>query len=140
MFLFLLYQVLVLLLGIIYKLLTLSTLLIKYNLDTKETETFLQEFKKRITSRETIDVRAEHYSSAQTQIPLGDSLIVPTRNGIGNVSVESIGGDLDVRTEEPLNFFREELLASLGVSKDLLYGSEGGALVNTSATRSDIRY
>lgn len=109
-------------------------------LDTKETETLLQEFKKRITSRETIDVRAEHYSSAQTQIPLGDSLIVPTRNGIGNVSVESIGGDLDVRTEEPLNFFREELLASLGVSKDLLYGSEGGALVNTSATRSDIRY
>ena len=109
-------------------------------LDTKETETLLQEFKKRITSRETIDVRSEHYSSAQTQIPLGDSLIVPTRNGVGTINVQSIGGDLDVRTEEPLNFFREELLASLGVSKDLIYGSEGGALVNTSATRSDIRY
>lgn len=109
-------------------------------LDTKETEALLQEFKKRITSRETIDVRSEHYSSAQTQIPLGDSLIVPTRNGVGTINVQSIGGDLDVRTEEPLNFFREELLASLGVSKDLIYGSEGGALVNTSATRSDIRY
>lgn len=109
-------------------------------LDTKETETLLQEFKKRITSRETIDVRSEHYSSAQTQIPLGDSLIVPTRNGVGTINVQSIGGDLDVRTEEPLNFFREELLASLGVSKDLIYGSEGGSLVNTSATRSDIRY
>lgn len=109
-------------------------------LDTKETEALLQEFKKRITSRETIDVRSEHYSSAQTQIPLGDSLIVPTRNGVGTINVQSIGGDLDVRTEEPLNFFREELLASLGVSKDLIYGSEGGSLVNTSATRSDIRY
>lgn len=109
-------------------------------MSVKETEQFLQEFKKRLTSRESIDVRAQHYSSAQTQIPLGDSILIPTRNGLGRMEVQAIGGDLNIQTEEPLNFFREELLASLGVSKDLIYGSNGGALVNTSATRSDIRY
>lgn len=109
-------------------------------MSTKETEKFVQEFKKRITSRETIDVRGQHYSSAQTQVPLGDSIIVPTRNGVGTINVQAVGGDLDIKTETPLDYFREQLLASLGVPKALVYGDESGALINTSATRSDIRY
>ena len=109
-------------------------------MSVKETEQLLQEFKKRLTTRETIDVRAQHYSSAQTQLPLGDSIVIPTRNGVGTTTVQSIGGDLNIQTEGPMEFFREELLASLGIAKDLVYGSDGGALINTSATRSDIRY
>lgn len=109
-------------------------------LSTKETERLIQEFKKRITSRETIDVRAQHYSSAQTQIPLGDSIFVPTRNGVGSINVESIGGDLDIKTQVPLDYFREQLLASLGIPAVLIYGDESGSLINTSATRQDIRY
>lgn len=109
-------------------------------LSTKETEKLIQEFKKRITSRETIDIRSQHYSSAQTQLPLGDSIIVPTRNGIGTINLQTVGGDLDIKTETPLEYFREQLLASLGVPKALVYGDESGALINTSATRSDIRY
>jgi hypothetical protein len=109
-------------------------------MSTKETEKFIQEFKKRITTRETIDVRGQHYSSAQTQVPLGDSIIVPTRNGVGTMNIQAVGGDLDIKTETPLEYFREQLLASLGVPKALVYGDESGALINTSATRSDIRY
>lgn len=109
-------------------------------LSTKETEKLLQEFKKRITSRETIDVRSQHYSSAQTQVPLGDSIFVPTRNGIGSVNIQSIGGDLDIKTQVPLKYFREQLLAALGIPAPLIFGDESGTLINTSATRQDIRY
>lgn len=109
-------------------------------MDTKETEKFITEFKKRLTTRETIDIRSQHYSSAQTQIPLGDSIIIPTRNGIGTINVQSVGADMDVKTTVPLDYFREQLLASLGVAKNLVYGDSSGALVNTSATRQDIRY
>lgn len=109
-------------------------------MDTKETETLIQEFKKRITTRETIDVRSQHYSSAQTQVPLGDSIMLPTRNGLGSINVDSIGGDLDIKTQVPLEYFREELLASLGIPKALVFGDKSGALINTSATRQDIRY
>lgn len=109
-------------------------------LSVKETEKLLQEFKTRITSRESIDVRSKHYSSSQTQLPLGDSILIPTRNGTGKMEVQSIGGDLNIQTTEPMEFFREEFLASLGIAKDLVYGADGGALINTSATRSDIRY
>ena len=109
-------------------------------LDTVQTEQLVQEFKKRITTRETIDIRSQHYSSAQTQIPLGDSIIIPTRNGVGSISVQNVGGDLDIKTQVPLDFFREELLASLGIPKALVYGDSNGALINTSAVRQDIRY
>ena len=110
------------------------------SMSTEQTETYMQELKKRLTTRETINVREQHYSSAQTQIPLGDMIFLPIRNGVGSTTVESIGGDLNIQTDGPMNFFREELLASLGIAKELVYGSENGTLINTSATRADIRY
>lgn len=109
-------------------------------MSAKETDNLILEFKKRLTSRETIDVRKDYYSSAQTQIPLGDSIIVPTRNGVGAINVQAIGGDMDIKTQEPLDYFREQLLGSLGVPKTLIYGDESGQLINTSAARQDIRY
>lgn len=109
-------------------------------MSTKETENLIQEFKKRLTTRETVDVRKDYYSSAQTQIPLGDSIIIPTRNGIGAINVQSIGGDLDIKTQQPLDYFKEKLLGALGVPKTLVYGDESGQLINTSASRQDIRY
>ena len=107
---------------------------------TKETDNLILEFKKRLTARETVDVRKDYYSSAQTQIPLGDSIIIPTRNGIGAINVQSIGGDLDIKTSEPLDYFREKVLGALGVPKQLVYGDESGQLINTSAARQDVRY
>lgn len=109
-------------------------------LSSKQTDELMMDFKKRITARETIDVRSKYYSSAQTQVPLGDSLFVPVRNGVGSVNIQAVGGDLDIKTQVPLDYFREQLLASLGIPKTLIYGDESGALINTSATRQDIRY
>lgn len=109
-------------------------------MSTKETDNLILEFKKRLTTRETVDVRKDYYSSAQTQIPLGDSIIVPTRNGVGAINVQAIGGDMDIKTQEPLDYFREQLLGALGVPKTLIYGDESGQLINTSAARQDIRY
>lgn len=110
------------------------------SMSATETDKLLLEFKNRLTSRETINVREQYYSSAQTQVPLGDSILIPTRNGIGNVGVQAIGGDLDIKTQVPLDYFREQFLASLGIAKTLVYGDSEGALINTSATRQDIRY
>ena len=111
------------------------------SLSTEETEKFVQEFKARLNTRESIDIRNQYYSSAHTQLPLGDSIVVPTRNGIGTISLQTIGNDLKLDTDAPLKFFRQELLAALGVPEGLIYGDTGnGGLINTSATKQDIRY
>ena len=108
---------------------------------TKETEKFLQEFKNRLTTRETINVREKYYSSAETQLPLGDSIVIPLRNGTGNVNLQTVGNDLKIDTDGPLKYFRQQLLTALGVPEGLIYGDTGnGGLINTSATKQDIRY
>lgn len=109
-------------------------------MDTKATDALMADFKKRLTTRETFDVRSQHYSSAQTQVPLGDSIFIPLRNGTGDLNVQTVGGDLNIQTEGPMKFFRQEFLASLGIAESLVYGDQNGGLINTSATRSDIRY
>lgn len=110
-------------------------------MSTKETEKFLQEFKNRLTTRETINVREKYYSSAETQLPLGDSIVIPLRNGIGNVNLQTVGNDLKIDTDGPLKYFRQQLLTALGVPEGLIYGDTGnGGLINTSATKQDIRY
>ena len=86
-------------------------------------------------------VRSQYYSSAQTQLPLGDSIVVPTRNGIGTINLQTVGNDLKLDTDGPLKYFRQQLLSALGVPEGLLYGDTGnGGLINTSATKQDIRY
>ena len=110
-------------------------------MSTQETEKLIQEFKTRLTARETINVREQYYSSAATQLPLGDSIIVPTRNGVGTINLQTVGNDLKLDTDGPLKYFREQLLAALGVPEGLVYGDTGnGGLINTSATKQDIRY
>ena len=110
-------------------------------MSTKDTEQLIQEFKTRLTARETINVREQYYSSAATQLPLGDSIIVPTRNGVGTINLQTVGNDLKLDTDGPLKYFREQLLSALGVPEGLLYGDTGnGGLINTSATKQDIRY
>lgn len=110
-------------------------------MSVEDTEKLLQEFKNRLTSRETINVRENYYSSAQTQLPLGDSIIVPTRNGVGTVNLQTVGNDLKLDTDGPLKYFRQQLLSALGVPEGLIYGDTGnGGLINTSATKQDIRY
>ena len=110
-------------------------------MSTKETEKFLQEFKNRLTTRETINVREKYYSSAETQLPLGDSIVIPLRNGTGNVNLQTVGNDLKIDTDGPLKYFRQQLLTALGVPEGLIYGDTGnGGLINTSATKQDIRY
>ena len=110
-------------------------------MDTKATEQLIQEFKARLTTRETINIREQYYSSANTQLPLGDSIIVPTRNGVGTINLQTVGNDLKLDTDGPLKYFREQLLAALGVPEGLVYGDTGnGGLINTSATKQDIRY
>lgn len=110
-------------------------------MSTTDTEKFIQEFKSRLQKRESINIRENYYSATNTQLPLGDSIIIPTRNGIGTINLQTVGNDLSIDTDNPLKYFRQQLLAALGIPEGLIYGDTGnGGLINTSAVKQDIRY
>lgn len=106
------------------------------------TKQILQELKNKIKQDETINVKDKIYNTELRQIPLGDSIFIPTRNGIGNIDVKVVGGDINLKDAIDLDYFKDKLFASLGIPKAFLGFSEenGGGLINTSLTRMDVRY
>ena len=107
-----------------------------------ETKKILQGLKNKIKQDETINVKDRIYNTELRQLPLGDSIFIPTRNGIGNIDVKVVGGDVNLKDAIDLDYFKDKLFASLGIPKAFLGFSEesGGGLINTSLTRMDIRY
>ena len=106
-----------------------------------ETKRILNELKNRIKSDETINVKDKIYNSEMRQIPLGDSIFIPTRNGIGNIDIKVVGGDVNLKDAIDLDYFKDKLFASLRIPKAFLgFSEDSGGLINTSLTRMDIRY
>lgn len=106
-----------------------------------ETKKILNELKNRIKSDETINIKEKVYNSEMRQIPLGDSIFIPTRNGIGNIDIKVVGGDVNLKDAIDLDYFKDKLFAALRIPKAFLgFSEDSGGLINTSLTRMDIRY
>ena len=106
-----------------------------------ETKRILTELKNRIKSDETINVKEKIYNSEMRQVPLGDSIFIPTRNGIGNIDIKVVGGDVNLKDAIDLDYFKDKLFAALRIPKAFLgFSEDSGGLINTSLTRMDIRY
>jgi len=80
-----------------------------------ETKRILNELKNRIKSDETINVKEKIYNSEMRQVPLGDSIFIPTRNGIGNIDIKVVGGDVNLKDAIDLDYFKDKLFASLRI-------------------------
>ena len=106
-----------------------------------ETKRILSELKNRIKSDETINVKEKIYNSEMRQIPLGDSIFIPTRNGIGNIDIKVVGGDINLKDAIDLDYFKDKLFSALRIPKAFLgFTEDSGGMINTSLTRMDIRY
>lgn len=107
-----------------------------------ETTRILNQLKNRIKFEETINVKEKVYNSDLRQVPLGDSIFIPTRNGIGNIDIKTVGGDVNLKDAIDLDYFKDKLFAALRIPKAFLgFSDEGtGGMINTSLTRMDIRY
>lgn len=108
----------------------------------KETKQILDALKSRIKIDETVNVRDKLYNSELKQVPLGDSIFIPTRNGIGVIDVKVVGGDVNLRDAIDLDYFKDKLFAGLKIPKSFLGFEQDlpGGLGSTSLTRMDIRY
>ena len=112
------------------------------NKGDSETTKILNQLKNRIKFDETINVKEKIYNSEVRQLPLADSIFLPTRNGIGNIDVKTVGGDVNLHDAVDLDYFKDKLFAALKIPKAFLgFSDEGtGGMINTSLTRMDIRY
>lgn len=112
------------------------------NKGNKETMQILNSLKNKIKMDETVNVKEKIYNSTLSQVPLGDSIFIPTRNGVGAIKVDTIGGDFNLRDAIDLDYFKDKLFAALKVPRSFLGFEDDmpGSLGNTSLVRMDIRY
>ena len=112
------------------------------NKGNKETRELLDRLKNKIKSDETVDIRSKIYNSSLSQVPLGDSIFIPTRNGVGVIKVDTVGGDVNLKDAIDLDYFRDKLFAGLRIPAPFLGFTESlpGGIGDTSLTRMDIRY
>lgn len=112
------------------------------NKGNKETMQILNALKNKIKMDETVNVKEKIYNSTLAQVPLGDSIFIPTRNGIGAIKVDTVGGDFNLRDAIDLDYFKDKLFAALKIPRSFLGFEDDmpGSLGNTSLVRMDIRY
>ena len=112
------------------------------NKGNKETKDLLERLKNKIKMDETVDIRSKIYNSSLTQVPLGDSIFIPTRNGVGVIDVKTVGGDVNLHDAIDLDYFKDKLFAGLRIPAPFLGFTESlpGGIGDTSLTRMDIRY
>ena len=112
------------------------------NKGNKETKDLLDRLRNKIKMDETVDIRSKIYNSSLTQVPLGDSIFIPTRNGTGVIDVKTVGGDVNLHDAIDLDYFKDKLFAGLRIPAPFLGFTESlpGGIGDTSLTRMDIRY
>ena len=66
-------------------------------------------------SKATFDTRNNTYRSDKIYRPMGDPVFNPTRNGKGALSIESIGGDFQVKDIADLDYFKNKLFSGLKI-------------------------
>ncbi len=112
------------------------------NKGNKETKETLERLKNKIKMDETVDIRSKIYNSSLSQVPLGDSIFIPTRGGVGVIDVKAVGGDINLHDAIDLDYFKDKLFAGLRIPAPFLGFTESlpGGIGDTSLTRMDIRY
>lgn len=106
-----------------------------------EVKRILDNLKSRMKMDETINVKEKVYNSELRQIPLGDSIFIPTRKGVGVIDVKTVGGDINLRDAIDLDYFKDKLFAALRIPKAFFgFGDDTAGMMNNSLAKMDTRY
>lgn len=82
------------------------------------------------------------YSTLRSPAPLGEPIVMPTRDGVGQIRQETIGDDYNVKDIVDIEYFRNKLFAGLKIPKAFLGWEEKipGSRGENLMTSLDIRY
>lgn len=106
------------------------------SLGDEETIKLIQDIKKRINENESFNVENSFYNSSMTGVPMGASIVIPTRGGVGTLSVQQIDNQFGTDALGDFNYFKDKLANALMANPAILgNGNNGnGALATGAAT------
>ena len=109
---------------------------------SQDTARMMRELKTAISSKQSINVSTEVFSSKSCPILTGGNVYFPVRNGQGAVNVQEVGGEVNVSALADIDMFDDRYFGALKVPKQFLGQADEmpGGIGDTTLTQLDIRY
>lgn len=109
---------------------------------SQDTARMIRELKTAVSSKQSINVSTEVFSSKSSPILTGGNVYFPVRNGQGAVNVQEVGGEVNVSALADIDYFDDRYYGALKVPKQFLGQSDEapGGIGDTTLTQLDIRY
>lgn len=107
-----------------------------------DTHRIMGEVRNAVNSKENFSVMGDVFSSRSAPILNGGNIFTQTRNGIGAISVEEVGGEVNVSSLADIDYFDDRYYGALKVPKQFLGQAKDmpGGIGDTTLTQLDIRY
>ena len=110
------------------------------DMDKTQVGPHLMNIKQLIEQKSAIDVGTsmEEYTNPG---PVENNIYVPTHNGIGSISTQQVGGDVDVKSLADLDYFKDRFYTALRIPKQYLgdtddaTGFNGGTALSIISNR-----
>lgn len=97
---------------------------------------------KNMVEQKTAINAGESMSEYTNPGPVENNIYVPTHNGVGTISTQEVGGDIDIKGLSDVDFFKNKLYAGLAIPKQFLGDTDDSTGFNggTSLTLTSSRY
>lgn len=106
-----------------------------------EVENLLRRVKNMIEQKISMNTNSGEARSYNSPGPMENIVYFPTRNGKGNITVNNLGGDVNVKDIADIDYFNNKKLSALKTPKQFLnYDSPEGLGNGTSLTKVSSRY
>lgn len=110
------------------------------NASSGKTQQILMDVRRRIEGSTKLR-KGVGIQSDPSPIPINSNVYLPTREGRGDVTIDPVGDNVDVRAIVDIDYFRDKEFAALKIPKQYLGFEESlSTLGNNSLARMDIRY
>lgn len=107
----------------------------------KEVNNYMRRIKNLIEQHIAMDKDNGTYKSFDAPGPIDNVIYIPVRNGKGSVSVNNLGGDVNIRDIADIDYFNNKRAGALKIPKEFLGEDNSGGFDNGgSLVRKSIRY
>jgi hypothetical protein len=113
------------------------------NMSKSNVDVTMRKVKNLIESKTTLNSLDNTYKPYTDPGPVENFLYIPVKNGQGHITVDVVGGDVNLRDIADVEYYLDKLFAGLKIPKSFLNYSEAGtALFNSGGalTKQDARY
>lgn len=113
------------------------------NMSKSNVDVTLRKVKNLIESKTTLNTTDNTFKPYSDPGPIENYLYIPVRDGQGNITIDTVGGDVNIKDIADLEYYQDKLFAGLKIPKSFLnYSDTGAALFNSGGalTKQDARY